>query len=70
MITNIKIKATPVKEISQEELMKKLEAGKIITGVTTGKHHQLAITMEADIDTIKSVVGYIQELGKAGAAKG
>jgi len=63
MINNLKIKAIPVKGIPMEQIFKKIEAGKTITGFAQGDRHVLKIEMETDIDTIKKVVGYIQDLG-------
>ncbi len=69
MITNLKIKAAPVKGMSMEQLYKKLETGKTITGIDTADRHLLKLEMETDIETIKRIVEFVQELGKAGHPK-
>ena len=66
MITNLKIKATPVKGMPMDQLMKKLESGKMITGIASTDRHLLKLEMETDIETIKQLVEFVQELGKAG----
>jgi len=70
MITNLKIKAAPVKGMPLDQLMKKLEAGKMITGITSVDRHFFKLEMETDIDTIKKLVEFVHELGKAGQPKG
>lgn len=67
MITNLKIKATPIKGMPMDMVFKKLEAGKVITGLGGNDRHQLKVEMETDIETIKKVVEYIQTLGKQGS---
>jgi hypothetical protein len=64
MIINLKIKASPVKGMPMDHLFKKLEAGKTITGVDTTDRHLLKLEMETDIETIKKIVEFVQELGK------
>jgi hypothetical protein len=66
MISNLKIKASAIKALPLDQVFKKLEAGKTITGLNSGDRHQLRIEMETDIDTIKKVISYIQEIGKLG----
>lgn len=53
-----------------EQLYKKLETGKTITGIDTADRHLFKLEMETDLDTVKKVVEYIQELGKAGHPNG
>ena len=53
-----------------DQLMKKLEAGKMITGITSVDRHFFKLEMETDIDTIKKLVEFVHELGKAGQPKG
>jgi len=69
MITNLKIKATPVKGMPMDQLMKKLESGKMITGIASTDRHLLKLEMETDIETIKELVEFVQQLGKAGQSK-
>jgi len=70
MITNLKTKTAPIKGMSMEQLYKKLETGKTITGIDTADRHLFKLEMETDLDTVKKVVEYIQELGKAGHPNG
>ncbi len=67
MITNLKIKASPVKGMPLDQVFKKLESGKPITNLNAGDRHLLKVEMETDLETCKKVVEYIQELGKAAA---
>lgn len=69
MITNLKIKASPVKGMPMDQVMKKLEAGKQITGLNQGDRTLFKLEMETDMETAKKVVEYVQELGKAGQNK-
>ena len=66
MITNLKIKVSKVTGIPMDQVFKKLEAGKTITNFDQGNQSQLKLELNTDIETIKKVVQYIQELGKAG----
>lgn len=66
MISNLRIKATPVKATQMDQVFKKLESGKTITALNQSDRHALRIEMETDLETIKKVVQYIQELGKTG----
>jgi len=66
MITNLQIKASPIKGMPMDQLMKKLESGKMITGIASTDRHLLKLEMETDIETIKQLVEFVQELGKAG----
>jgi hypothetical protein len=70
MIANLKIKASPIKGMAMDQLFKKLEAGKMITGVDTTDRHLFKLEMETDIETIKKLVEFVQELGKLGERKG
>jgi hypothetical protein len=70
MVTNLKIKATPVKGMPMDQLMKKLESGKMITGIASTDRHLLKLEMETDIETVKKLVEFVQELGKAGQPRG
>ena len=67
MITNLKIKASPVKAMPMEEVLKKMEAGKEIRGLGQSDRTQFKLEMETDLETCKKVVQYIQELGKMGS---
>ncbi len=67
MITNLKIKVSKVPGIPMDQVFKKLESGKTITGFDQLGQHQMKLEMNTDIETCKKVVQYIQELGKAGA---
>lgn len=65
MITNLKIKATPVKGMPMDAVLQKLEKGKTITGLNSGDRHLFKLEMETDLDTCKKLVEYVQQLGKA-----
>ena len=61
------MKATPVKLLTTEQVLKKVESGKTVTDVFAEQNrHTFRIEMETDMETIKKVVGYIQEIGKNG----
>jgi hypothetical protein len=70
MITHLKIRAAPIKGISMEQLYKKLETGKTVTGIDTADRHLFKLEMETDLDTIKKVIEYIQELGRVAHLNG
>ena len=67
MITNLKVKASPVKGMPMDQVLKKLESGKQITGVNQGDRTLFKLEMETDVETCKKVVEYVMELGKAQA---
>ena len=62
MITNLKIKATPIKAQPLQQHLESIEKGKLVTGLLLGNRHQLTLTMETDMETIKKVASYISEL--------
>ena len=62
MITNLKIKATTIKAQPLQQHLESIEKGKLVTGLLLGNRHQLTLTMETDMETIKKVASFISEL--------
>jgi hypothetical protein len=62
MINNLRIKAKPIKGLPLDQQMKKIEEGKMVTGLLLGNRHQLTLSMETDMETIKKIAGFIAEL--------
>lgn len=62
MITNLKIKAKPIKAQPLQQHLENIEKGKMVTGLLLGNRHQLTLTMETDMETIKKVASFISEL--------
>ena len=56
MINNLRIKAKPIKAQPIEQQIKKIEDGKLVTGLTLGNRHQLILTMETDMVSLLVII--------------